>query len=128
MDTLSVYLNKSILFFPYYKKKKFPVLNDVKLISDYLKYQMQYRKTIRGALIYLVKIHAKQIIRKVKKNARGIRKLYFFRKFIKKKLRKHFLKKINLFLSYGKRKNKKKIKSAYFKFRKKKMKNIFKKK
>jgi hypothetical protein len=90
MNTLNIYLNKKIIYLPFYKKRNKIILNDAKLISDYLKIQMQYDKTIYYALKKIMYIHIKQKKKYMRKKKRLLYKLSFFKLWVRYKLKKNF--------------------------------------
>jgi hypothetical protein len=108
INTLKIYMNKNILFLPYYKKKHFPFLHEPKIISDYLRIKMQYAKSIRYVLISLVKKHTRQKYRRIRRKKRYVRKLYNFKIRIKEKLNIHMNKFYNIYLNINNKKKKKK--------------------
>jgi hypothetical protein len=118
INTLYIYMNKQILFLPFYKKKKFPFLTDPKIIADYLKIKMQFAKSIRYVLISLVKKHSRQRKRRYHRKTRLMKKLYTFRKLIRYKLIQNTMAVINSNVFSKKKKNKKTINRNNFKIKK----------
>jgi hypothetical protein len=88
-ETLSKYLYKPILYFPSYKRGNYPILNNPKMLGDYIKLLMTYEQRNPTILRKVVMDHSKQKKRQRKKSYNLIRKLNNLKRRIIIKLRKH---------------------------------------
>lgn len=112
VNTLKGYLLSNVLFFPFYKKKFYNFF-DVKLVCDYIKFKLQYGRSIVRIMRKLVKVHGHQRWKLVKKNEKYRKKIIKIKRKLLKKIKRNksktffvmLLKKIKS-MKKGKKRNK----------------------